>query len=141
MKNYLLFFLLMFLFFSGCNKQKSVLKNLTGDWTIYSYTFQNNNGLSYKYNTTGTIHFGNCSEDYCSYSLNITYTINGQNYTKNNIGEYQLEKDGEHFIIKRFNSDGSISTFPNNRILLITKDQTKILIQDEFGIHHFVIEK
>ena len=141
MKTKLFSFLLLFLVFTACNKQKSVVKKLTGEWNITSYTFQENNGLSYNYVANGTFHFDNCSSEYCAYELNMTFTVSGQNFLKNDVGEYKVEKDGEHFTLNRLNSDGTISTFLKNRILLITKDQMKMLIQDEFGVHHFILEK
>jgi len=141
MKSKILFFLLVLILFASCNKQKNVQKKLTGEWNILSYTFQENNGLSYKYTTKGTIRFENCNNEYCAYELDMKFIKSGQSYLKNDIGEYKVEKDGEHFTLNRLNSDGTISTFQKNRILLINKDQMKMLIQDEFGVHHFVLEK
>ena len=134
-------FILVSIILFSCNKKKSILKDLTGNWTIYSYTFQTLNGLSYKYDSEGTFHFENCDTEYCSFELNLTYINSGQNHEKNNTGEYKVENDAEHFILRRTNSDGTVSTFINNRILLINKDQVKMLTQDEFGIHHFILVK
>jgi len=137
----LFFFLLISLILFACNKQRNVLKELTGNWTIYSYTFQSNNGLSYKYDSEGTFYFENCKNEYCSYELNMTYVKLGQQYLKNDLGDYKVEKDGEHYTLRRQNTDGTTSTFTKNRILLINKDQIKMLFQDEIGIHHFILVK
>ncbi len=141
MKNKLFAFLFLFLLLAACNKQKSIVKKLTGEWNIYSYTFQENNGLSYNYDAKGILRFENCGNEFCGYELDMTFTKSGQNIAKHDLGEYKVEKDGEHFTINRSNSDGTISTFLKNRILLINKEQMKMLIQDEFGVHHFVLEK
>ncbi len=141
MKNNLFIFLILISGLIACNKQKSVLKKLTGEWKIYSYTFQNFSGLSYKYDAKGTFQLENCKNEFCSYQLDMTYVVSGQVNSKNDFGEYKVENDGEHFILNRMNSDGSISTFEKNRILLINKDQIKMLTQDEFGVHHFILAK
>ncbi len=141
MKNSIFFILILSSVLFACNKQKSVVKKLTGEWSIYSYTFQNLQGLSYKYTAQGSFRFDNCESDYCSYELKMNYIVSGQSYVKNESGTYKVEDDGEYFTLKRINSDGSISILTENRILLINKDQLKLLFQDEIGIHHFILEK
>lgn len=140
MKNSFLLLAISFVLFS-CNKAKETHKKMVGEWTIIDYTFQNNNNLSYKYESSGTINFENCSDDFCNFSLNMTYVVSGNTYPKNITGLYHLENDAEHYTIKRSNADGTISTLDKCRILLVNKDQMKTLIQDELGIHHFVLEK
>jgi len=114
---------------------------MVGEWKIISYKFQNLNGFSYKYPSSGTFTFDQCGDDFCSYNLALTYNVDGAVYQKNDSGLYNLLDDAEHYTLMRDNPDGSVSTFLDNRILLINKDQLKTLFQDEIGIHHLVLEK
>ncbi|HIP32877.1 MAG TPA: hypothetical protein EYG86_08955 [Crocinitomicaceae bacterium] len=140
MKNKTLVLLSLLLLFS-CNKVKKVEKKIAGNWTVISYTFQNSTGLSYKYNCEGEFSFDNCSEEFCPYLFSFTYQVNGTSTTKQSKGLYQIEKDAEYFTFLRENNDGTISKLEDNRILLLTRDEFKMLIQDEDGVHHFVLEK
>tara|TARA_R110002072_G_scaffold282761_1_gene445814 strand:- start:42387 stop:42812 length:426 start_codon:yes stop_codon:yes gene_type:complete len=141
MRNNILIFTLIAFSLSACNKAKRTEKKMAGEWKIISYTFQNLNGFSYKYPGSGTFTFDSCSDEFCNYNLALTYNIDGVVYQKNNNGLYDLLDDAEHYTLIRNNPSGTVSTFVDNRILLINKDQLKTLFQDEIGIHELVLEK
>ena len=131
----------LFLFIAvSCNKVKRIEKKLAGDWEIIAYTFQNANGLSYKYPASGTFSFNDCESEYCAYALQLNYEVNSNTLQKTSAGEYTMLSDAEYFELKRNNSDGSI-TLISGRILHINKSQLETEFKDENGIHYLVLEK
>lgn len=112
-----------------------------GNWTITQYTFQNLNDFKYVYPSEGNLFFEECDGGNCAYDLVLSYAVETINFQKNNSGEYMLADDAEHYTLSRNNQDGSITILNECRIVFINKDQMSTQIKDEFGIHHFILEK
>jgi len=121
----------------GCNKVKRIEKKISGDWGIIDYTFQNENGLSYKYPSSGTFSFSKCETEYCNYSLQLSYFVDGINIHKNSLGIYAILDDAGHFDLIQSNSTNSIS----GRVLHINNTQMETEFKDETGNHYLVLEK
>ena len=134
------FFVISIVLFS-CNKVKKLEKEITGDWSVLTYTYQNNQGFSYQYDGDGSFIFESCDDTPCPYELSLTYQINGISYLKNERGSYSVQNDAEHYTLVRDNIDGTTTTLDNGRVILVNKDQMKTFFQDEFGTHHFILQK
>tara|TARA_B110000305_G_scaffold139342_1_gene155427 strand:- start:251 stop:682 length:432 start_codon:yes stop_codon:yes gene_type:complete len=138
---FLVFLLLLVFLVPSCSKERKVLKRMHGNWTITQYTFQNFNSFKYVYPSQGSFFFEDCSNDYCAYAISVSYEVGSISFQKNESGTYELDNDAEHYTLLRNNLDGSISNLDECRIVFINKDQMSTQIKDEFGIHHFVLEK
>lgn len=126
----------------GCSKTTKVHKKLAGEWTIASYKFTNSYGLSYYYPATGKFKFENCQEDTCDYDIHFNYSINDSTKSKDYQGWYYfLDKNAEYFDMINVDTSGTIDTLHDARIVVITKNDMLMLIDDWSGRHTFVLEK
>ena len=125
----------------SCNKVKKLEKEITGEWSVLTYTYQNNQGFSFIYDADGTFLFENCKSAPCSYQLSLSYINNGTSYIKNEDGNYSVQNDAEHYTLIRNNPDATTTTLDNGRVILVNKDQMKTFFQDEEGTHHFILQK
>ncbi|MDX2362147.1 MAG: hypothetical protein QNK23_15170 [Crocinitomicaceae bacterium] len=123
----------------SCDKVASTQEKLTGVWTIEKYTFINYNSLSYIYPATGYMSFGSCEGSLCYYDIFMEYN-NGVPSEKYAYGNIEL-LDEEKFNLHRTNDDGTVTVLPNNRIILLTKDELKLEFTDEIGLHILILEK
>ena len=124
----------------GCNKVKRIEKKLSGNWNVIAYTFQNQNGLSYKYTSSGTFSFSSCETEYCNYSLQLSYNVDGIDVQENSSGTYTVLEDAEHFDLLKVDQTNNISLIPG-RILHINNSQLETEFRDETGNHYLVLEK
>ena len=143
MKNNYLFLISCFLMLTitSCDKVKRTKKKMSGEWEVVNYRFQNHSGLIYEYVSDGYFQFENCSEDNCLYSINFTYNDNGIEMAKKENGTYSIQSDGEMYRLNRLNQDGTITELDKCRNIVLTKDELKTQLQDEAGIHYFILEK
>ena len=142
MKNKILFILLSFLFLtSSCDKIKKTEKMMDGEWTIYSLKVTKSNGLSYYYETTGTISYSDFNGDKGRYELKMSYITPNATVVKNEKGNIVLREKGEFFDMYRENTDGSITEILDGRIILITKNDIKMHYTDDNETFLFILEK
>jgi len=125
----------------SCNKVNSTRKKLEGNWKVIEYKVTNTQGLTYFYDAQGTWCFKNCNGNECEYDINIHYPNQGIEAQKVESGILQIEEDGEHITLLRYNGDGSITTIEDGRIMMLTNNDLKSIFIDEFGMHHFILEK
>ena len=125
---------------SGCDKVKKTEKTLTGIWTAIHYKHTLGTGLSYKYEVSGTMDFGNCGGKFCDYCLNVTYQNETNSIQKYNKGTIEV-MDDKNFILNRLNADGTTTVLTYGAFLMINKDDLKMEFLDETGIHQFVFQK
>jgi len=124
----------------ACNKVKRVEKKMSGDWNIIEYTFQNPNGLSYKYAASGTLTFNQCETEYCNYNLALLYVADGINLQKYESGTYTVLEDAEHFNLLRLDPMDIVTIIPC-RVLHLNNSQMEIELKDEYGNHYLIFEK
>lgn len=137
--NKVLVLLLVLFSFSACDKVKKTEKKISGVWTIYQYKFENALGLIYYYPVSGTMDFGSCGGDQCQYALRADYEKDGANLTKYEDGTINLT-DTDKFSLDRIEADGTITHLDEGRFLLLTKDDIKLIFQDETGVHEFILQ-
>jgi hypothetical protein len=141
MLNKLFIALSLILLGAACSKIKSTEKKMDGEWTIYTMKVTKSNGLSYYYETTGTFNFSEINDHAGKYALNMTYITPTGTVSKNESGKFILKEKGKYFDLYRDNPDGSITTIPDARIVLITKNDIEMLYQDNNEGFWFILEK
>ena len=141
MKNKFIILLSIAALFTSCNKVKKLEKEISGNWDILSYTYQNNQGFTYKYDGNGVFTFESCNDSPCTYDLSLNYSYNGTQFTKIETGYYTIQEDAQHYILQRLNDNGTSTTLDNGRVVLVNKDQMKTFFQDEKGFHNFILQK
>lgn len=141
MVNKLLFILSVLFLFSSCDKIKSTEKEMDGEWTIYSLKVTKYTGLSYYYETTGTITYSDFNGDEGRYALDMTYITPSGTIEKHEKGKIVLKEKGEYYDLYRENTDGSITEILNGRIVLITKNDIKTHFADNDETFLFILEK
>lgn len=114
---------------------------MDGEWTIYKMKVTKSNGLSYYYEATGTFNFSDFVNGEGKYAINMSYITPTGTLTKNESGTIILTQEGGYFVFYRNNADGSITEFPEGRILLITKNDIEMIYQDNNENYTFVLEK
>ena len=130
--------ILLVLVFTGCDKVKQVHKDLEGEWQIITYRRTNDQGLTYFLPADGTLQFTSCSNAICSYDFNFSYEDQGVISVYSNSGSLN-QHNHEHFDL--FPTVSSGDSIYDGRILLITKDDLKMLYNDGVHEHYFVLEK
>ena len=114
---------------------------MDGEWTVYSLKVTKYNGLSYYYETTGTITYSDFSGDEGRYALDMSYNTPSGTIEKHEKGEIILKDKGEYYDLFRENSDGTITELPNGRIVLITNNDIKTHYTDNNETFLFILEK
>lgn len=114
---------------------------MEGEWTIYSLKVTKYTGLSYFYETTGTITYSDFNGDEGKYVLDMTYITPNDTIVKQEKGRIVLKEKGEYYDLFRENTDGSITELPNGRIVLITKNDIKTHYADNNETFLFILEK
>lgn len=138
MRNKLLILLAAMLVLASCDKVKQTQKHLDGDWTILEYEFIDHNGLHYFYPVEGTMTFGNSTDNFCDYSLDMDYTYSGASTPKVESGRMEFQ-DGEYFVMHR--ESPTVGLIQYARVVVITNDDLKIIFTDEAGAHELILEK
>lgn len=142
MKNKIIFILFSVLFItSSCDKIKQTEKMMDGEWTIYSLKVTKYTGLSYYYETTGTITYSDFNGDEGRYELNMSYITPNGTIDKHEKGKIVLKEKGKFYDMYRENSDGSITEILDGRIILITKNDIKMHYTVDNETLLFILEK
>jgi len=141
MASKLLIIISILFLFSACDKVKSTGKKMDGEWTIYSLKVTKYTGLSYYYETTGTITYSDFNGDEGRYALDMTYITPNDTIVKHEKGKIVLKQKGEYYDMYRENSDGTITEILNGRIVLITKNDIKTHYTTNDETFLFILEK
>jgi hypothetical protein len=121
---------IVWLFLSGCDKQKLHLNKIDGEWNIVNYARTNNEGITTKYsNCVGTIDF---VAKYTQFDLNIIHQNSGLNDTISASGDFHLIENGSSIIFN--NSSGlNLGYEGSYRILTLTSTDLQIEGGDTLG--------
>ncbi len=123
-------YLVLLLLLMGCDKQKSILKKIVGEWNIVNYNKTDSEGITTKYsNCTGTIDF---EANNGIFTMDIFHQNNGLYDTINANGNFQLNENGS--IIQFDNTVGlNLGNKVNYRILTLTNTDLQIEGGDTLG--------
>ena len=125
----------------SCNKHEAALKKLDGTWTLKSYRFKNELGLSYYPESVGTIFFENCDDTVCAYSLNIQYAHPQISGSRVEAGKFSFWVDDNKLMLTPIVGGMEQSTISNS-VSLFTRTDLEFQYTDDLGrSHHFVFEK
>lgn len=114
---------------------------MDGEWTIYSLKVTKYTGLSYYYETTGTITYSDFNGDEGKYALDMSYITPTGTIEKHEKGKIILKDQGKYYDLYRENLDGSITEILDCRIILITKNDIKTHYTDNDETFLFILEK
>lgn len=132
---------LLILGFSSCDKYEKTQKRLSGTWTLVSYKFKNQQGLSYFPEASGTIFFDNCSDTVCAYSMSINYSSPQITGSRVEAGRYSMN-DEFSTLFQTPIVGGVDQERISNFLSLLTRTDLKFQFTDSLGrSHHFVFEK
>ncbi|MFK7787470.1 MAG: hypothetical protein AB8B56_20265 [Crocinitomicaceae bacterium] len=126
---------------SSCDKYEKQQKHLDGNWTLTSYKFKNQLGLSYYPEASGTIFFENCSDTVCAYSTSLEYSSPQITGARVEAGRYSLNKDGGQLYLTPI-VNGIDQNRISNGMTLLTRTNLQFQYTDDQGrSHHYVFEK
>lgn len=141
MNRVLFILVLISVLFTNCSKIEKAKKRIDGTWNAVTYKHTSNLGFSYFYTAEGVFNFDNCSEDICSYSIDIDYSNSTASGSKSEYGKYFfVDEKGDFFNFYRTEING-VDTLDYGRIILLTKSDLKIEYDDSTGRHTYVLEK
>ena len=125
---------------TSCDKVKRTKKDLFGEWEIISHKISDVNGFTTYYETTGTITFGELSQNSFTYSENYFYNYPNGIITSVREGDAVFNDESGDYYDLTISSPGA-EELKNCRIILITKDDLKLEQLDSGGIHIYILKK
>jgi hypothetical protein len=135
--------LLVLLFFTivSCSKHEKVFNKLDGAWTLTSYRFKNQQGLSYYPEASGSLFFENCSDTICAYSMNIQYNHPQISGSRVEAGKFGFDVFENKLLLTPI-VGGIDQTTITNGVTLLTKTDLEFQYTDDLGrSHHYIFEK
>lgn len=143
MLNRLWVFVLIVLFLSSCNKEKSATKKINGTWEITSYKRTETNGLSFYATVSGEMIFSEVDHynSPSTFKSSITYSFDTDNgvYTEN--GTIEMIEKGDYMnVIKLDASNNPIDTI-KYRIITGTNSDLQLEFLDSNNRIHMMIFK
>ena len=125
----------------SCSKQEAVFKKLDGTWSVTSYRFKNELGLSYYPEVDGTLFFENCDDTVCAYSMNLQYSHPQISGSRVEAGKFSFLVDDNKLLLTPIVNGVEQETMSNG-VTLFTKTDIEFQYTDALGrSHHFVFEK
>ena len=114
---------------------------MEGTWDVYSLKVTLSNGLSYYYDNVGTVTYSDFNKGEGNYFMNISYTTSSGTVTNQDSGVITLKDKGKYYDLKRDNGDGTFTTLPEGRIILITNNDIKTAFQADNETYLMILEK
>lgn len=135
MKN-LVVFILFFVLFISCDKQKRSAKELAGEWEIKSIKKTDAQGLSEYATCTGSMIFGSCDDHLapCDYTLSLSFTYPSGSGTTIQNGTFETVEKGDYMDITTLNSNNVETSKYNYRILTLTNTDLQLVFTDSAAI-------
>lgn len=125
----------------ACSKHEAVFKKLDGSWTLTSYRFKNQQGLSYYPEASGSLFFENCEDSICAYSINIQYDHPQISGSRVEAGKFSFDVFENKLLLTPI-VGGIDQTTSSNGVTLLTRTDLEFQYTDDLGrSHHFVFEK
>ena len=114
---------------------------MEGTWDVYNLKITKSTGLSYYYDNVGTVTYSDFNNGEGNYAINISYTTSSGLVTTQENGKIQLRDKGKYYDLERHNGDGTYTTIPDGRIILITNTDIKTTYQDNGETYTMILEK
>ncbi len=140
-RSFNIFFVIILVLISSCDKEQRTKKKLAGSWNIIEYQYSNFSGLTYRYDTYGQMTFENCEDALCNYAIDMYFINQGDTSYRNDNGYYELIKGSDNYILYKMDSSGITDTLDNGRIILLTKKSLKIEFTEFYQRHLFILER
>lgn len=144
MLNRLSFFILISLFLFSCDKERSALKKINGQWEITSYKRTESNGLSFFASVSGDMSFSE-ADKYKSPSLfkaNISYSFETDNGTIQENGSIEMIEKGDFMNVIKFDASNNPTDTIKYRIITCTKTDLQLEYNDSIGrVNNLIFKK
>ena len=125
----------------SCSKHEKAVNKLEGSWTLTSYRFKNQQGLSYYTEASGSLFFENCSDTICAYSMNLQYSHPQISGSRVEAGKFEFDVFENNLLLTPI-VGGVDQTTIKNGVTLLTKTDLEFQYTDDLGrSHHYVFEK
>jgi len=125
----------------SCDKVEQSKKKLDGIWTIVSYEYTDSQGFNYYPEVNGKLFFENCEGNPCAYTIDIRFTHSVATGERVEQGTYTLDEKGEIMDLVQILPGGQTINKPNNKILLLTRNDLKIQYSESGATHEYIFEK
>ena len=144
MLNRLWVFVLIVLFLSSCNKEKSATKKINGTWEITSYKRTESNGLSFFATVFGDLTFSEVDQ-YKSPSLfisNISYSFDTDNGTIQENGFIEMIEKGDFMNVVKLDALSNPTDTIKYRIMTCTNTDLQLEYSDSIGrVNNLIFKK
>lgn len=125
----------------SCSKHEAIFKKLDGTWSVTSYRFKNELGLSYYPEVEGSLFFENCDDTICAYTMNLHYSHPQISGSRVEAGKFSFLVDDNKLLLTPIVNGVEQETISNG-VTLFTKTDIQFQYTDDLGrSHHFVFEK
>lgn len=122
-----IYFLLISLFLLSCDKEKSLLEDINGNWILNGFSITDNEGIRYEGTSNGTFTINSSAK---KYSIQLNYETVLLNDSYNYAGDFQLIKNNESMELTYIDSTNEIYTF-EFKLIYASKDYLKIEYWDK----------
>ncbi|MEN9442513.1 MAG: hypothetical protein RLZ33_2590 [Bacteroidota bacterium] len=144
MLNRLSVFLLIALFLFSCDKEKSALKKINGQWEITSYKRTESNGLSFFATVSGNMTFSEVDQ-YKSPSIfntNISYSFDTDNGTIQENGSVEMIEKGDFMNVIKLDASNNPTDTIKYRIMTCTNTDLQLEYSDSIGrVNNLIFKK
>lgn len=144
MLNRLSVFILIALFLFSCDKEKSALKKINGQWEITSYKRTESNGLSFFATVSGNMTFSEV-DHYKSPSLfiaNISYSFDTDNGTIQENGSIEMIEKGDFMNVIKLDASNNPTDTIKYRIMTCTNTDLQLEYSDSVGrVNNLIFKK
>lgn len=143
MLNRLWVFILIVLFLSSCDKEKSAAKKINGDWKITSYKRTETNGLSFYATVSGEMTFSQVDHynSPSTFKSAITYSFDTDNgvYVEN--GTIEMIEKGDYMNVTKLDASNNPIDTIKYRIITSTNTDLQLEFLDSNNRIHMMIFK
>ncbi len=143
MLNRLWVFVLIILFLSSCDKEKSATKKINGTWEIKSYKRTETNGLSFYATVSGEMMFSQVDHynSPSTFKSGITYSFDTDNgvYTEN--GTIEMIEKGDYMNVTKLDASNNPIDTIKYRIITGTNSDLQLEFLDSNNRIHMMIFK
>lgn len=132
MKSLIKILFLSLLLFTSCDKQKQSSRKLEGTWDIKIYKRTYPDGISLYPTCSGTLTIGELeSEEWDNtYSLDIKYTLSGNEILEKKSGNLNIIGKGDYMDVTILDDNGPVNYIENHRIMVLTSTDLQIVYMD-----------
>lgn len=131
----LIFFVMISVFLTSCNKDKHTSKKLNGDWELILLKMTLDNGISEYPVSNGNLKISENQNDQGnnSFQSDLYFELNGIDHTEIKSGFLQLRDNGGYMNATIIDGSNTQIAIEDQRIMVLTSTDLQIEYSDEQG--------